>query len=84
MAIKVPSPATRIVGKDLFLAAWVDEASSSIGSSIRAFNLRPDGPTHVPLLESGLVPSSQSAQVPSHVMIWLSPHSSERHTELSC
>lgn len=69
----VERAATMTVGNDLFLAAWAfSGAAASTGScssSTREFNLKPAGPTQLPLFSSGLVPSSQSAQVPSQVMI---------------
>lgn len=85
--IKIPNAATRAVGKDLFLVAFCcgysTACSGSSSTSARAFNRRVDGATQLPLFSSGLVPSTQSAQVPSQVMIWLTVHWSERQTVLS-
>merc|ERR1712083_1125329 len=83
----IPRPVTITVGNDLFLAGLASSAAPSFDScsmSTRAFNrIGSDGPTQLPLLASGESPSSQSAQVPSQVMIWLSPQSSARQAALS-
>jgi len=73
--MRIPSPATMTVGNDLSFYGTSDDASST-GSSARtwAFNLTWFGPTHFPLVASGLSPAPQLAQVPNHVMIWFELH----------
>lgn len=69
--IRTPRPATIIVGNDLSFAYTLSVADTvSAGSSMSyAFNRTDEGPTHDPLLASGLRPFPQSAQVPNHVII---------------